>query len=575
MRACQVVPDVATFAVDDGFTYAIPDGVEVQVGSRVRTRMGGRRVKGYVTAILDAAADRDLVTIDAVVGSVPSFDAEGLAHLRWCATHYVAPLSVILRRTLPPNVPRGAPASPTGSDRPRTTHGIVQVVTPPPYTAPLGDFVSPLLSGGTSVMVVAPTVAEVDEIVTGLRTRFGDAVIPAHSSLSGKEATAAWTTAATRPGHCIVGTREVALWPVAELGGCAVVEDARAAMRSPSTPTLGVRETIVDRARRARLPVQFLSPLPSLDVLAMRPTLEVPSGRQWPLVEIADRNEEPPTGSPVLERTRTAIAAAVRRGEPTFVLVPRRGYAATMVCTGCGELRRCGTCGAAVAEGDTCPRCGATVGSCAGCGGHTWRPIGAGRGNVIEDLRRVVGDRVGDREAEQLVTVGTERDLVGVRGMSLTVAVDIDGAALAPNYRAGEDALRLLVRLADTLERRRGHRCLVQTSDPRLPVIEAFRSGDPTRFLEGEARVRRTSGFPPYGELIALEIEWEGSARDIVAGGLEGLATVRGPARVADRDRWLIHGRDLAMARLALRDIARTLRDRGARVRIDVDPHEL
>jgi primosomal protein N' (replication factor Y) len=535
--------------------------------------MGGRRARGFVTAVFDAPADRELVAIDAAVGSIPSFGADDLAHLRWCATHYVAPLSVILRRTVPPNVPRGARTA--GSGVRATSHAITQVVTPPPYHQALGEFTHTLRASGASVMVIAPTVAEVEELATNLRAEFGDAVVLAHSSLSAKDATSAWVRAATTQGLCIVGTREVAAWPVAGLGGIGVIEDARPAMRSPSTPTLGVRETIVDRARRADLPVLFVSPLPSLEVLALHPTVVARPGRQWPLVEIADRNEEPPTASPVLDRTRAAIAAMARRAEPSFVLVPRRGYAATIVCTSCGALRRCGTCGGAVIDGDTCPRCGASIGACTSCGGSTWRPIGAGRGNVIEDLRRVVGDQVGDREAGRLVTVGTERDLVGVREMALTVAIDIDGAALAPNYRAGEDALRLLVRLADTLERRRGRRCLVQTSDPHLPAIEAFRSGDPARFIEGEQQVRKKAGFPPYGELIALEVTWEGEARDVVTGALDGLAIVRGPARVADADRWLIHGRDLSGARLALRDVVRSLRDRGAKVRVDVDPHEL
>jgi primosomal protein N' (replication factor Y) len=194
---------------------------------------------------------------------------------------------------------------------------------------------------------------------------------------------------------------------------------------------------------------------------------------------------------------------------------------------------------------------------------------------VIEDLRRVVGDQVGDSESARLVTVGTERDLIGVSGMTLAVAIDVDGMAFAPNYRAGEDALRLLIRLAMTLEPGRGRRTLLQTADPGQPVIEALRTGDPSSFLSNELAARKRSGFPPFGQLIALEVSGDDTASALIERDVRPLATVRGPAAVGDRQRWLIHATDLTNTRMALRQVTRTLRDRGAKVRIDVDPIDL
>ena len=78
----QVVPDIATFAVDDGFRYRIPDGLAVDVGTRVRIRVSGRRRRGYVTAVMSDAEVDGLVDIDGVVGTVPSFGASDLPLLR-------------------------------------------------------------------------------------------------------------------------------------------------------------------------------------------------------------------------------------------------------------------------------------------------------------------------------------------------------------------------------------------------------------------------------------------------------------------------------------------------------------
>lgn len=572
---CQVVPDIPSFSVDDGFRYRIPDGMAVQVGSRVRVRVGGRRRRGHVTHVFgdEEPSNRDLVGLDGVVGTVPSFGIEDLPWLRWCAAHYVAPLSVILGRTDPPNVPRSsADPVPRGPGGGFTIGAFIPGDDP---HAVLTERVTAVTSAGGSVLVVAPTVEEVERIRDHL-ARDGGTVEMAHSGLAAREATSSWVTAATRPGTILVGTREVALWPVAALAGIVVIEDARRVMRSPSTPTIGVREVALRRARTARIPVDFIAPVPSLEVLATGARVVGPAGREWPLVEVADRSEEPPSSSVLLERTRQAIIGAARRG-PVFVLVPRRGYAAAFRCATCGWLRRCSSCGAAVSGRDACDRCRTPMGACPECGGRSWRALGAGIGVVVDDLARSLGDRVGGPDVDATVTVGTERDLVGRSGTALSVAVDVDGAAFAPNYRAAEDALRLFVRLARTVARKRGHRALVQTSDPSQRLVTTLVRGRSDGYLEAEAEVRKRSGFPPYGDLVALEVQYDDPEHELpdLARELEAVATVLGPALAGDRWRWLLTGRDLDEAKVRLRALVSRLRATGARVRVDVDAIDL
>lgn len=569
LASCQVVPDIPSFAVDDGFRYRVPDDMPVSVGSRVRVRVGGRRVRGYVTEVFDRVGDRPLLDLDGVVGTLPSFDRPMLHLLRWCAKHYVAPLSVICNRTVPPNVARSRaePAVPVTG----LTPGIEYLVGPAPYGAAVADVVGNASQG--SVMVIAPSVEEVEGIADVLE-RTGRKIVIAHSSLAGKDATTAWTASATRDDIVLVGTREIVLWPMPALAQLVVVEDARRVMRSPSTPTLGTREIAWERVTRLGLPLTFLGPLPSLEVIHRGAAVRAPEGRSWPLVEVMDRNEEPPSASVILEATRSAITAVARSGGSAFVLVPRRGYAAAYRCSTCGQLRICTACGATVTQPE-CARCATPSPACAKCSNTTWRPLGAGVGVVVDDLRRSVGDAVGSATDTTPIVVGTERDLIGRHGNQLAVAVDVDGSALAPNYRAAEDTLRTLVRLANTVERGRGHRCIVQTSDPGQPVVEALRSGHFDAFVRESLAARRRSGFPPSGELIALEVSSSDDSAPAVSTAIAGKARIHGPAAMADRLRWLITAPDLDDARVSLRTLVGTLRDRGARVRVDVDPFDL
>ena len=527
-----------------------------------------------MTAVFSAPSGRKLLPIDGVTGNVASFDDVMLGLLRWAATHYVAPLSVILKRTLPPNVPRsssvpGHQATSGASD--------VRVIVARP--AEVTDHVVRIIersdADGGATMIVAPTIVEVAALEALLVEHYGDRVVVATSSSSGKDATASWTAAAVSGHTILIGTREIALWPVAGLRSAVVIEDSRRVMKSPSTPTLGVRELLAQRRTIMKHRLDFVTPLPSLEALAMTRNISSARRRAWPLVEVADRGEEPPSRSLLLDRTRMAISHATKKDQSVFVLVPARGYAPAFRCISCGELRRCLSCGTAATRQGDCRRCGATLQACAACSGQRFESLGAGIGSVRDAIARSIGDAVGLAGENRLVTVGSERDIVTQEPIDLAVAVDVDGMSMAPTYRAAEDALRLLVRTANLLRPGRGNRLIVQTALPNQPVIETLRSGNAQTFLEIQTDERKRASFPPYGELIALEIDRHLDIGSAVPDALEGLATVLGPAAMKDRDRWLIQGQDLTHARVALRTLVSSLRERGARVRIDADPIDL
>jgi primosomal protein N' (replication factor Y) len=431
------------------------------------------------------------------------------------------------------------------------------------------------ISRDEGALVIVPSVAEAETIASGLADIYGETVVLSSSASENKDSTRSWGRAANRTPTLLVGTRETMMWPVARLSSAVVVEDGRRVMKSPSTPTLGVREVLIARSKQERFALTFIGPVPTLETIDLEPVIKAPAGRQWPLVEVVDRSHEPPSRTVLLERTTTAISAAVRQNEPVFVLVPSRGYAPAFRCIACGELRRCTVCETAAARKDECRRCGAELSACTNCGKSRFEPLGAGIGSVRDAIARSIGSNVGVAGDHKLVTVGSERDLIGCQEMSLSVAVDIDGMAHAPTYRASEDAFRLLVRLAQLVDRGKGNRMLVQTASADQPIVTALRSGRSGAFLSGLMDERRASNFPPFGELIALEIDRAVPVGDAIATGIGDYARVLGPAPMRDRDRWLIQGTDLTHARIALRQVTGTLRDKGARVRIDVDPIDL
>ncbi len=592
IRVAQVVPELPTFAVDDGFAYRIPDTLgEVSVGSVVRVPLGGRRVRGYVVDLREVQpGGRPLKDIMAVSGDYTVFDARLLQTLRWSAMHYVAPLGAVLGRAAPPNLPRRR----VGEDFP----AVEQVPSPLPAVADAlerGARIRPQYLIGTgpwvdttvavvaasaaadrSAMVVLPTVAEAEAVAEALTAAYGERVAYATSSLPHRDITKSWVKGRTRPGTIVVGTREVALWPVAALGLAIVVEEGRRAMKAPASPTLHVREVIRRRSTVERFSVVFAGPVPTGELIAAGTEAHEPAGRAWPLVEIVDRSEDPPGANLVGERVRRALQGLVRRDGTAFVLVHRRGYAPAFRCVQCREIRRCPQCGAAAGRGDTCRRCGTTMASCAECGGERFEPLGAGVGRIVDELARSIGDAVGPPGSGRPVIVGTERDLPEQPPVDLSIAVDADALLLAPNYRAEEEALRLLARLAGTVRRGSGNRCIIQTSQPGHPAIAALRHGHPSEFLADVVAIRQEQQFPPMGELIALDVRNAPSDfGDELAAAAADDAAVLGPASTPDGERWLIQGSDLRRLKVSLRPLVQGWRDAGARVRVDADPIDL
>jgi len=587
--------------------------------------LGGRRVRGYVTEVAqgDSAGLKD---VRSVLGAWSCFDSRMLQTLRWAATHYVAPLSVVLGKAAPPNLPRRAALrklpgiAPAPSPAPEASgaaekggHGAqTQILAGSSWADLIRRTIAGPISAGRSVVVVAPTVVEVGELAQAFGADFGSRVVEVGDD-SNATITTAWSVATAQGGLVVVGTPRVAWWPIKDLSMMVLVEDGRRGMKERHTPSVAVRAIARRRGTVERFPVVHVGRVPTTEALAEGIDIVTIGGRLWPPVEVVDRTEEPPGSGVVTQRARAAISGAAGRGDRVFVFTHRSGYAPASRCGACRRLRMCSECGSRPDPGTTCARCGALLGPCRSCGGRRFEPLGAGVGRVIEELRRVVGvEGVGGVDQGHLVTVGTERDLTGLGRVALSVAIDADGLVRGTNYRSGEDALALLARVAASVAPGSGRRMMLQTADPTHPLYTALRRGRPLEYLRAELAVRKQLALPPMGEVIVVEVKGVEAAGDEVigdeVGGSEEQATsdrelvtefdtafdielgteldavfdavfegvsAFGPSRVGNRRRWLVQGRDLSQVRRRLTKAVAKLRDKGTTVRIDVDPRDL
>ena len=555
----------------------------IAIGDIVRVPLGGRKVRGYVTAVSDGTPERVLRPIAARSGSRGVFNAPMLRSLRWAATHYVAPLSTVLTRCAPPNLPRrkprihdGAVADVDGILKSWSERQVAAGRTRPAYLV-TGDplpavmsAIAPILRSGKNVIVTAPTVVEAHGVAEALCRVFGERVRLATSDESPAVRTTSWSQISSDTGSVVVGTREVAFWGIDGLGLAIVIDEGRRAYKSPQTPTFHVRDVLRKRSTIERFSLLLTGPVPTAEALSSGVEVIEAAGRVWPLVDVVDRSEEGGGSGAVGDRVRQAITA-LGDAASVFVLVPRRG--GSFRCSRCRELRKCPECDAMLERSGSCARCGRSFPRCVACGGARFEALGGGVSRIVDDLARIFSSHVGPVGSDRRIAVGTERDLVGLPPVDLVVVIDPDAGILAPNYRADEDALRLLARATLAARPGRGRRALVQTSLADHRVFDALRGGNPMGFMTETLRRREASGFPPVGDLIALETDATDAGPVLIEAA--GEASLLGPAKEGDRERWLIQGRDLSAVRLRLRSAVQHVRDGGARVRVDADPVEL
>jgi len=228
------------------------------------------------------------------------------------------------------------------------------------------------------------------------------------------------------------------------------------------------------------------------------------------------------------------------RGRQAVLVAPRRGFSAALGCPDCGYLVECPNCDLSLRyhrqDGRLrCHQCGheqAPPPACPSCGGTDLEPLrGAGTQWVASQVQgllpgfpvlRFDRDRRDDLspllEGAPGVVVGTTAvlRLPPLPALSLLALTLFDTHLAAADFRAEEEALRLLLELAELGGERRPL-LLAQTFQPEHPVLSALASETPDAAVEAllgrQLERRKRFAYPPFGAMAKLQL----AARDAAA----------------------------------------------------------
>ena len=488
------------------------------------------------------------------------------------------------------------------------------------------------ISAGRQVLVLVPEIGLTPQLVTRLRTRLGFEPALLHSGLTDLERLRSWRQARNGDALLVVGTRSAVFTPLADAGLIIVDEEHDHSFKQQEGLRYSARDLAIARAKHLDIPVVLGSATPTLEMLHHCETgsyahLSLPrraGAAQPPAVRTVDLGRTA-SSEGLSEPLAQAISTHLAESGQVLIYLNRRGFAPTLICSGCGHVAECSRCDSRMTvharEGRLrCHHCGSARPLDEHCGecSAAMRPLGEGTQRLEDELvRRYPGNRVmridsdstqrkgAMDEALGRATRGEADILVGTQMLSkghhfpkltLVGIVNADQGLFGTDFRSDERLAQSIIQVAGRAGREsRIGEVIIQTAFPSHPFWQRLIDGGYAAVARDALEERRAASWPPFSRLALLRsaAPRRADARaflDVAAAGVNRLARghlrVLGPvdapmARRAGRYRaqLLLQSTDRRLLHTVLRELRPMLEAdpaaRKVRWSIDVDPVEL
>lgn len=409
------------------------------------------------------------------------------------------------------------------------------------------------LAEGRDVLVLVPEIVITSQLVERLERIFEGRTTTYHSRLTPlRRGETFLRLTSSAGGELIVGVRSAIFLPMKRPGLIVVDEehDANYKQTDP-TPRYNARDMAVVMGRIYGAKVVLGSATPSLESLYNATT------GKYAYIELTERWGEAVLPEVIISDTIRAVKRNERKthfnlellqnihrslsaGEQAILFQNRRGYAPYIQCRTCGYSPRCPHCNVTLTRHKAtdrmeCHYCGYNMPApkmCPNCEVQDMALMGFGTEKVAEEISRLMpearierldGDTsTSERAFKRIVTrfdSGEADILVGTQiltkgfdfgGVTTVGILNADNLLTMPDFRASERAFQLMMQVAGRAGRRNDRgRVVIQTSQPKHPVIRFVTSGDYHAMANSELAERKAFGYPPYSHLIRLLLRHE------------------------------------------------------------------
>ena len=396
------------------------------------------------------------------------------------------------------------------------------------------------------VLYLLPEIALTVQMMQRLQRVFGDKLGIYHSKYSDAERVEIWQKQLSpNPYDVILGARSAVFLPFQRLGLVIIDEEHETSYKQQDpAPRYHARSAAIVLAQMYKAKTILGTATPSLESYHNSKTgkyglvelKERYQGIELPeiqVVDTADLQRRKMMAGPFSPILLARVREALEHGEQAILFQNRRGFAPVVECHQCGWVPTCQHCDVSLTYHRqmnqlTCHYCGYTYRvptECPCCGSTDLRTRGFGTEKIEEQVREVFPDArisrmdldttrtrnayeriISDFSARrtniligtQMVSKGLDFDHVSVVGI-----LNADGMLNQPDFRAYEHAYMMMSQVSGRAGRknRRGL-VILQTKQPKLPVIDYVVRGDYIALYKDLIAERQAFRYPPYHHLI-------------------------------------------------------------------------
>lgn len=404
-----------------------------------------------------------------------------------------------------------------------------------------------VLARGKKAIVMVPEISLTPQLLNRFTAYFGDRVAIVHSALSVGERLDEWKRIRSGNADVVIGTRSAVFAPLDNIGLIIADEEQEYTYRSEQAPKYHARDIAKYRAVQHGALLLMGSATPSVETMhsavsgkySLFSLDERYGDALLPNVIFSDMGQELRRGNGGMIGSVLAeeLERTFDRGKQAILFLNRRGNSRSLLCRSCGNTVKCPNCSVSLTYHSAnnrlmCHYCGHSeklVTVCPTCRSSDLTREGGGTQKAEAELSRLFpglgiirmdADTTSGKEShERLLArfrdenvpmlLGTQMIAKGLDFPNVTLVgvLDADQLLNLPDFRASERAFSMITQAVGRAGRGSSEgRAVIQTFSPGDPVLAAAARQDYGSFFESEVAFRRAFSYPPFCDLLTLEL---------------------------------------------------------------------
>ncbi len=427
-------------------------------------------------------------------------------------------------------------------------HGVTASGKTEIYTKVIEDY----LNQGKQILFLLPEIALTTQLVTRLRTYFGNKIAVFHSKHNNNERVEVWRQVFNHlpKAQIVIGARSALFLPFSNLGLIIVDEEHEQNFKQVDpAPRYQARDAAIVLANAHKSKVLLGSATPSLETyfnaknkkFGLVSVTERFGNATMPNIELVDLKEKhfkKQMSGHFSDTLINEITDALTLGEQVILFQNRRGYSPVLECFTCGNMPQCSQCDVSLTYHKhknqlRCHYCGYSIAkpvSCHVCGSVELTTKGFGTEQVQIELTELFPTaRIGRMDQDTTrgkfgieklidnfknqkidILVGTQMLAKGLdfENVTLVGIMNADNMLYHPDFRAFERSFQMMTQVAGRSGRsEKQGKVIIQTYNQEHNIIKQVVNNDYLSMYKEQLYEREIYKYPPYYRIIKITLK--------------------------------------------------------------------